>query len=292
MHISWFYWNPNPEAFRIPFLDFPVYIYGVLFVLGFVFGYYILIPLFTQLLQNTAKNKDQNLHKLAQLLVDKLTWFVMAGTIIGARLGHVIFYDWDRYKDHMLAILNIREGGLASHGGAIGVILALILYQHYVLKKVSTISFIQLLDMIVIPTALVGFCIRLGNFFNQEIVGIPSSVSWAIIFANPADGSSILPRHPVQLYEAIAYLFTFVLLYVLWYKKSRILPNGLLSGLFFILVFTARFIIEYWKAEQTAIVDQSFLQMGQILSIPFIILGIALIFRALCVRKCIKVDVK
>lgn len=280
MQLSWFYWNPNPEAFRIPIIDLPVFLYGILFVSGFILGYFILLPLFTHLLQKTAKDKNQDFKKLSQKLVDNLTWFVIAGTILGARLGHVIFYDWDRYKNHLLSILNTREGGLASHGGAVGVILSLLLYHRFILKKVAAVSFLQLLDLIVIPTALVGCFIRIGNFFNQEIVGNPTNMPWAIIFGHPAEGVSILPRHPVQLYEAFAYLATFLLLYGLWYKYKDSLPIGLLSGLFFVLVFTSRFFIEYWKAPQTAIIDQSFLQMGQLLSIPFILLGLALLLCA------------
>lgn len=280
MPLLWFYWDPNPVAFTIPFINLPVFIYGLFFVAGFFLGYYILLPILTQNLAVTANKKDQNLRQLAQRLIDKLAWFIIGGTVIGARLGHVFFYDWDRYKYNLIAILNTREGGLASHGGAIGVILALWCFHHFILKKAASTSLLQLLDMIVIPTALVGCFIRIGNFFNQEIVGIPTQVPWAVVFGHPADGQAVIPRHAVQLYEAIAYLFIFVCLYAIWRRKKGTLPQGLLSGLFFVLVFTARFFLEFWKAEQTAVVDQTFLQMGQILSLPFIGLGILLLIYA------------
>ncbi|MGK5593820.1 MAG: prolipoprotein diacylglyceryl transferase [Parachlamydiaceae bacterium] len=280
MPISWFYWDPNPVAFTIPFINLPVFIYGLFFVAGFFLGYYILLPILTQNLAITARSKNQDLRQLAQKLIDKLAWFVIGGTVIGARLGHVFFYDWDRYKHNLIAILNTREGGLASHGGAIGVILSLLCFYHFVLKRFASTSLLQLIDMIVIPAALVGCFIRIGNFFNQEIVGIPSQAPWAVVFGHPADGGAIIPRHAVQLYEAAAYLFIFISLYSLWQWKKMALPQGVISGLFFLLVFSSRFVLEFWKAEQTAIIDQNFLQMGQILSLPFIFLGIALLIYA------------
>ncbi|KAF3363143.1 hypothetical protein PHSC3_000329 [Chlamydiales bacterium STE3] len=285
MHLSWVYWDPNPVAFRIPIIDLPVFIYGLFFVSGFILGYFVLLPIFARQLQLSSKDQNQDFYKLSQKLADRLTWFIIGGTIIGARLGHVLFYDWERYKNNLIAILNTREGGLASHGGAIGVILALLLFHYFVLKKEANIPFIKLVDMIVIPTALVGCFIRIGNFFNQEIVGIPTQVSWAIVFGHPADGEPVVPRHPVQLYEAVSYLAIFFLLYFIWKVKKEITPAGLFSGLFFFLIFSARFIIEYWKAQQTAIVDQSYLQMGQLLSLPFIFLGLCLLCRCAYLEK-------
>lgn len=282
--LLWFYWDPNPIAFQIPVLDLPVFIYALFFVSGFILGYFLLIPIFSKALSPQSKPSPE-VKKQSQQFVDTLTWFVVIGTVIGARLGHVIFYDWERYRHNLLSILNTREGGLASHGGTVGVLLALFLFHRFILQKKTPISFLKLLDMVVIPTALVAFFIRMGNFFNQEIVGIPTSQPWGIIFGHPAEGGAAVPRHPTQLYEGVCYLFIFLTLYALWKYKGKQLKGGFLTGLFFVTVFGSRFLIEFFKANQASIIDQSFLQVGQILSIPFIILGVALIFHSLCTKK-------
>ena len=267
-----FYWNPDPVAFYLPVVHLPIYMYGICFVTGFILGYFLLLWLMAkQLPPQISKEK-------VQLLVDRLTWFVVAGTIIGARLGHVFLYDWERYRAHPWEILYIREGGLASHGGAIGVLLALWLYYRFIFRKNTGRSYLELLDMIVVPTALVAFFIRLGNFFNQEILGTPTDLPWGVIFGSPADHSLVVPRHPAQLYEGLAYLLTFVNLLLL--KKQKVRP-GFLTGLFFVQIFGARFLIEYVKAHQEASFDQSLLQAGQLLSIPFILAGALLLYRAL-----------
>lgn len=214
-----------------------------------------------------------------QTLVDKLTWFTIGGTIIGARLGHVLFYDWDRYVNDPLLILNVREGGLASHGGTIGVLIALGLFYVFYFKKTG-LSFLALLDHMVIPTALVAFFIRLGNFFNQEIVGTPSDLPWAVLFVHPAETNLAVPRHPAQIYEGLCYLLIFGLLLWLWKQTDVRKKQGFLTGLFFVLVFGSRFLIEFVKEHQhSALLDQSILQAGQILSIPFILLGFFLMAR-------------
>lgn len=265
-----FFWDPDPIAFNLPFTEIPIFIYALFFVGGFVLGYYILIPIFSRSL-----NDDR---QLTANLVDKLVWFVMGGTIIGARLGHVLFYDLDKYLQNPLSILNTREGGLASHGGTVGVMIALFLFQRKVLRKVSKISFIKLLDMLVIPSGLACCFIRIGNFFNQEIIGTPTNLPWAVIFGHAADGSAPIPSHPAQLYEALSLFITFILLWTLWVFKGKNLREGFFSGVFFLTVFSSRLLIEFVKKPQTAIIDQSFLQMGQLLSLPFILLGLALIF--------------
>ncbi|MBA3958110.1 MAG: prolipoprotein diacylglyceryl transferase [Parachlamydiaceae bacterium] len=213
---------------------------------------------------------------LAALLVDRLTWFVVAGTIIGARLGHVFFYDWPRYAAHPEDIVKVWEGGLASHGGALGVMIGLYLYQRTIRNQFPDLTFLSLMDMIVIPTAFVAGCIRIGNFFNQEILGFPSSLPWAVIFGDPIDGGEIVPRHPVQLYEAISYFGIFFILLYLWRKPNLSTRTGLFSGLFFILAFSSRFVLETLKVPQSMMWNESWLQTGQYLSLPFIFLGIAL----------------
>lgn len=272
----WFFWDPNPIAFYIPVINVPIFIYALFFVAGFILSYYLLIPIFARALDGDKK--------LAAKLVDKLVWFVMAGTIVGARLGHVLFYDFERYLKNPLSILNTREGGLASHGGTVGVMIALFFFQRYVLRKCSKISFVALLDMLVIPAALAGCFIRIGNFFNQEITGIPSNLPWAIIFGHAADGSAPVPRHPAQLYEALSLILTFALLWTLWYFKGKTLKEGFVSGFFFVTIFTSRLLIEFIKTPQHAIIDQSYLQMGQVLSIPFILLGLSLMVYS-CFQK-------
>lgn len=268
------YWNPNPVAFTLPFINLPVYIYGISFVSGFILGYLILVRLMQKTFPEMSKEAIGR-------LVDKLTWFGVGGTIIGARLGHVLLYEWDRYAANPWLILNVREGGLASHGGTIGVIIALALFYHFFYKKTGH-SFLNLLDHAVIPTALIAFFIRLGNFFNQEIVGTPSALPWAVLFAHPADHHLPVPRHPAQLYEGIAYLCIFGILLALWQKTKVEKWEGFMTGLFFVLVFGSRFLIEFVKEYQySALLDQSFLQAGQLLSIPFILLGLFLMAHSL-----------
>lgn len=220
-----------------------------------------------------------SLQDLAVRYTDTLTWMIIVGTIVGARLGHVFLYEWDRYKENPIDIIKIWEGGLASHGGTLGVILALILFRKWTRTTFPEISFLSLLDNVCVPSALVAFFIRIGNFFNQEILGTKSLMPWAIIFGNPADGGGIYPRHPVQLYEAISYLLTFLLIGWLWIYRRERLKQGFITGLFFVLIFGSRFIIEYFKAPMGSMIDESFLQTGQILSIPLILVGIWLMIR-------------
>ena len=220
--------------------------------------------------------------ELGLQLTDKMLWFILLGILIGARLGHVLFYDWTYYSAHPEKIIKIWEGGLASHGGTIGVMLSLYLYYRLVLPSYPEITLAKLFDMVVIPTALVAFFIRLGNFFNQEITGTSSTLPWAIVFGHPAEGRPNTPRHPVQLYEAFVYLGIFFLLWAIWKRKAYLKPF-FITGLFFFLVFTSRFLIEFLKMPQNGIFDQQgFLQTGQLLSIPFIILGIILMIPCNC----------
>jgi len=272
--LNWIYWNPNRDAFTVPIIDHPVRWYGICFALGFLVGYWIFYKLISNLLSQKNRTYPEG---LATLLTDRMVWFVVGGTVIGARLGHVIFYEWPRYSTDPISILKIWEGGLASHGGTIGILLALFLYKKIVLKNYKEISYINLLDMLCIPTAFAAVCIRVGNFINQEILGTETTLPWAVIFGDPADGSPIVPRHPVQLYEAIAAFITFIILFTLWKVKSGRVRPGIISGLFFILIFGSRFIIEFFKLPSSLMIDESILQTGQLLSIPCIFAGILLI---------------
>ena len=286
--LCWLYWNPPREAFIIPYFDHPIVWYGVLFVTGFVLSYFIFIHILIRFLNETDCTTKQRPNPFlpeinkqkAYALADKLCWFVVAGTIVGARLGAIFFYDWNYFKQHPSEIIKVWHGGLASHGGVLGVMLALYLFVKYVQTSIPQLTFLKLLDFVAIPSALVAFFIRIGNFINQEIIGTPTSLPWGILFGNPAENVSAVPRHPVQLYEASAYLMTFFLLYWLWRKKEIEKKPGALVGLLFICIFTNRFILEFWKATQESLLNTSFLQVGQLLSIPFIFLGIILFWLA------------
>ena len=277
--MSYIMWDPNPVMFTIPYVDRSVRYYGFFFVLGFIFGYLIISHMFRQKLGQTRKNLSAaDIRTISIGLADKLTWFTIAGTIIGARLGHVFFYEWPRYQDHLIDIFKVWEGGLASHGGAIGILIALFVYQRIISKTYPEFSFIGLLDMITVPVALAGCFIRIGNFFNQEIVGTVTNVPWAVIFGHASDGSLPVPRHPVQIYEALAYLFIFIFLFSLWQLRFNKLKQGTICGWFFILVFGSRFLLEFYKVSESLMRDESGIHTGQFLSIPFIIAGICLLF--------------
>jgi len=245
-----FIWNADPILFHFGFLK--IRWYGLLFATGFLAGYYIEQWIYQR------ENKD--IEKLDNLLV-----VIMAGTIIVARLGHCLFYDPVYYFSHPLKFLAVWEGGLASHGGAIGILTALFIYQ-----KQQKESYLWFLDRIAIPTALAAILIRTGNFFNSEIIGIKSSLPWAVIFQRIDN----IPRHPAQLYEAVSYLLIFIIVFSI-YKRSDLkkLKDGKITGIFLFLVFTSRFFIEFIKSRQAAYILPIPLNTGQLLSIPFIIAG-------------------
>jgi phosphatidylglycerol---prolipoprotein diacylglyceryl transferase len=230
-------------------------------------------------LQALFPNAFYSLRNLAQFLVDRLTWFAVLGTIIGARLGHVFFYEWPYYQHHLWKILEVWNGGLASHGGTIGIMIAIFIYQRTIYNRFPEFTFVTLLDLIAIPTAFTVACIRMGNFFNQEILGTSTTLPWGVIFGDPFDGSLPEPRHPVQLYEAGVYLLTFAILLTLWRKYADRLRTGVLIGLFFIMVFGSRIFLEFFKKPQSIMIDESFFQTGQYLSIPFVLAGIWLFFK-------------
>jgi len=263
--LSSIHWNIDPELFHIG--GFGLRYYTLCFMLAFISSYVILLNIFRK------EGKPQE-------LLDKLTIYVFIGTVLGARLGHCLFYEFGYYKDHLLEmLLPIRNvnghltftgyQGLASHGGAIGIILALLLFC-----KKTKVNFWWIADRLVIVSALSGAFIRIGNFFNSEIIGTPSALPWAVVFAQ-VDG---IPRHPAQLYEAIGYLLIFVFLYSN-YKKENHLKPALLFGYFMTFVFGLRFLMEFFKENQEAFENNMSLNMGQLLSLPFIALGLYFIFR-------------
>jgi prolipoprotein diacylglyceryl transferase len=165
---------------------------------------------------------------------------------------------------------------LSSHGGFLGVLIAVILFYRGARRQVPQMSFLNWIDLLIIPLALVSSFIRLGNFVNQEIVGKETHVPWAVIFGHPAERVPSVPRHPVQLYEAFAYFTIFLFLWILWRKKREVIPSGLLCGIGILLLGTARFILEAFKLTQQTYINQSYLEVGQLLSIPYLLFGCAL----------------
>lgn len=235
--------------------------YGLCWVTGLILGYMLMLYM------------SKREHFPAQIVDSLAIWGTLAG-ILGARLGHCFFYDWEYYSQHPDAILRIWEGGLASHGGAIGALIAVA----FICRKYK-VNILWLLDRLVIPIAILAVLIRIGNFFNSEIYGTPTNLPWGVIFLRNGE---TLPKHPTQIYEALAYLITFLTLWLLYAKhRSARQRFGLLAGTFFTMVFLARFIIEFIKEDQSPFEASMTLNMGQWLSIPFIVTGLFLIARGL-----------
>ena len=263
------YWDISPEIFNLGGIS--IRYYGLLFAVAFILGYKVEEKMF----------KSEG---LPMAWLDKLWLYVAIATIVGARLGHCIFYDWAYYSQHPLEmILPVRFSpefkftgyqGLASHGAAIGIIAGLWYYS----RKVSKKSIFWILDRAVIPIALAGFFIRTGNLMNSEIVGLPTNMPWGFRFMNSDLPNPELPRHPAQLYEAICYLFSFFVLMYLYWRTNVKKKMGFIFGAFLILIFSARFIIEFVKEVQEPWEAGMALNMGQILSIPFILVGIFMLW--------------
>tara|TARA_R110000765_G_scaffold421098_1_gene526983 strand:- start:70 stop:912 length:843 start_codon:yes stop_codon:yes gene_type:complete len=259
------YWNLDPEIFSILGV-FPIRYYSLLFITG----------LFVSLQVEKRIYRKENI-PLENL--DKLFIYVIVGIVLGARLGHCFFYEPSYYLDNPLEILlPIRKvadsyqftgfQGLASHGGTIGVILAIVIYC----RKYKT-KFLWVLDRIAIVGPIVGAFIRFGNFMNSEVYGKPTNGNWGVVFQR----DDLIPRHPTQLYEAFSYLLIFGILMFI-YRKTKGQMNGLILGVLLTLVFSARIVIEFFKENQVGFEAGMALNMGQILSIPLVIIGLILIF--------------
>jgi phosphatidylglycerol---prolipoprotein diacylglyceryl transferase len=263
-------WDVDPEIFSIPIFGHVLAVrwYGLLFASGFVLGYYIIRKMF--------RNEG-----LSDELLDKLTVYTAIGTILGARLGHCLFYEPQFYLSHPLEIIKIWKGGLASHGAAIGILIALWLFVRKEKKP-----FLWVIDRVVIVVALAGCLIRIGNLFNSEIYGVETTLPWGFVFLQNGER---VPKHPTQIYEALAYLITFFVLLRIYWKNKGKFANGLTFGLFLIMVFTFRFLVEFVKEEQVPFEKGMALNMGQLLSIPFILAGIALLILALTRKKPVAV---
>lgn len=289
--MAYFYWDPSRIAFTLPFIQAPVFWYGLFFAFGFFLGYFIIQPIFFRFLSYSQKFSPTEAKKAATSITDHLCAYTVVGTIAGARLGQVLFYDFFYFLHHPLEIFYTRNGGLSSHGGVLGVMLALYCFSLKYKKKFPGLTFLRLLDSVAVPSALVACFIRLGNFMNQEIVGTPTTMPWGVVFGHAEGFLDPIPRHPVQLYEAAIYLFTFFILW--WIEKTQETNKrpGTVIGTLLVLIFGSRIFVEFWKSVQhSQLIDTSFLQMGQILSIPFVLLGCFLIWRAN--RTIVKLAVK
>ena len=245
--MDYFTWNIDPTIFKFGFLQ--VRWYSLLFVGSFIVGLYIMQYIFKK------EGKDPE-------ILDSLLVYLLVGTIIGARLVHCLFYEPNYYLKHPLEILFIWKGGLASHGGLLGAIIAL-----WIFVKRYKLPFLWLMSRLSIPAMLTASAIRFGNFFNSEILGKPTQVPWAIIF----EKFDQTPRHPAQLYEAISYLLIFFLLIYLYKRLPKKLSIYLLPSIGAGLSFGVRFFIEFVKMPQADYKSNFFLNTGQILSIPFIL---------------------
>lgn len=252
-------WNVDPVAFSIFGLE--IRYYGIFWALAFITGIYF----FTNFVRR---------EKLPEKLVDSLFWCATLLGILGARLGHCLFYEPEVYLAEPLRILNIREGGMASHGAALGFLLGLVIFS-----RMNKISFWWAADRIMIPVAIGGAGVRLGNLMNSEIYGCQTDLPWGFIFQR--NGETVA-MHPTQIYEALFYILVFVVLLWLYYKRDagRKHPS-LLFGVGLVGIFLSRFLLEFIKNDQVAFEANMALNMGQLLSIPFVIVGIIFIIKGL-----------
>jgi phosphatidylglycerol---prolipoprotein diacylglyceryl transferase len=262
MILSYIYWNPDPEIINI--FGFSLQFYGILFVSGLILCVYILAWIYKR-----ESIPSENL--------EILTIYGMIGIIAGARLGHCLFYEPSYYLSNPLEMilpitLNSDGGikftgyqGLASHGGVLGLLIALYFYS-----RKTRYSMVDTIDLIAVVSGLSFGFIRLGNFMNSEIIGMPTSKSWGVIFERVDN----IPRHPAQLYEAISYFIIFAAMMILYKKRRDKLKNGFFFGLGSVLFFTARFLVEFVKEDQVGFEEGMTFNMGQLLSIPFILIGI------------------
>ncbi|MDR2425462.1 MAG: prolipoprotein diacylglyceryl transferase [Prevotellaceae bacterium] len=255
-------WDVDPVIFEL-FFEFRWY--TLMFILAFGLGLYIY-------------NKMIKIEHKPQALMDTILWPVFLGTFLGARLGHFLFYEPSVFINNFWHIfIPVENGnfvgfrGLASHGAAIGILTGLYYYS-----RKNRVPYLWTLDRIVITIALSGFFIRMGNLMNSEVYGHETSLPWGFIFVRAGE---TVAKHPTQIYEALSYLLVFVILYLTYLKKRTLLPNGVIFSLFLILLFSARFLIEFVKEAQENFEKGMMLDMGQLLSIPLILAGVVLLIR-------------
>ncbi len=260
-------WNPNIELLKIGPIS--IRYYSLMFVTAFILGLHIMKRIY--------KNDNVSIEKL-----DSLFMYMVIAIIVGARLGHFLFYDFDFLLKHPLEVLLPVKfnpfrltgyQGLASHGAAVAVIIAMFFYSKKVLQK----PVLWILDRIPLPVAIGGMFVRIGNLINSEIIGKPTNSDYGIVFQQLGED---FPRHPTQLYEAFGYLITFIILWFVYWKTDKKDKLGYIFGLFMVLLWTVRFIVEFFKEAQ---VDQRStwdLNTGQLLSIPLILIGFYFMYRS------------
>jgi len=263
-------WDPASDGIRL-FGDYKVHYYSLMWILAFILGYRIMKKIY--------KNENQSEEKLESLFM-----YSVIGIMVGARLGHVVFYQPELFREDFFSVFlpfKFSGGidftgfrGLASHGATIGMITSMYIYNKKVLKK----SVLWILDRVVIACASGAIFIRIGNFFNSEIIGKPAEegLPWAVVFKNIDN----IPRHPGQLYEAFGYLFVFLIVYFIYWKTKKGMQEGYLFGLFLLLLMTVRVFVEQFKIAQVDGREDWILDLntGQVLSIPFIIIGLYYMF--------------
>jgi len=269
MILSYIHWNPDPEIINI--FGISIRYYGLLFVSGLILSVYILGWIYKR--ENIP---SENL--------EKLTVYGAIGIFAGARLGHCLFYEPSYYLSHLLEMILpitftpgggvefIGYQGLASHGGALGLLIAL-----YIYSRKTKHPMIDTIDFIAVVAALASGFIRLANFMNSEIIGMPTTKPWGVIFERVDN----IPRHPAQLYEAISYFLIFAIMILLYKTQREKLKNGFFFGLVLVLIFSARFVIEFVKEDQVGFEDGMTFNMGQLLSLPYIVVGIGFIIYGL-----------
>ena len=262
-------WTIDPVAFEI--FGREIRWYGLFWAIGLAVAMYIVQRIY---------KREENPEKW----YDSLLIYMIVGIIVGARLGHCFFYEPAYYLANPGAILRVWDGGLASHGGVIGIIIAVWLYSRRITKK----SMLWTLDRVMVPTGFTAAMIRFGNLTNHEIFGGPTNAPWGFQFVDNvgawmrgAEPIFTVPSHPTQIYEALVYLLVFAVTMYLYFKTDAVKQGGLITGVGILMIFVARFFIEFIKHEQVAFEYGMLLNMGQLLSIPFVIWGVWLIVRAM-----------
>ncbi len=276
---AWIYWDPSPDLMILPFVNIPITWYGILFAIGFWLGFQIFTYIFKKFLDSKAL---ANTSAIANAYSERLLLYVIVATVFGARFGHILFYEHPmEYFANPLSILKTWEGGLASHGAIVAIVIAVLLFSFRTRKEFPEFGFLKLLDALAIPAMLVGTLIRIGNFMNQEILGTSTDKAWGIIFGHPRDAGIIGPRHPAQLYEAAFYFALFLFLFSFWSLKKEKTPPGRIAGITLFSTFTFRFLIEFIKEGQSIWFDRQggLLVMGQMLSIPIALFGLYLLLK-------------
>ena len=273
--LAYIVWDANPVLFSIDafnlfgfqFPQFEIRWYGLLFAAGFLIGMQIM----TRIFRKEGKPQED---------LDALLIYMVISTVLGARIGHYLFYEPEVLFRNPLEVILPPYRGLASHGATIGILTALWLYSRRKSSLLTGQTFLWTTDRIVIAVALAGACIRLGNLMNHEIVGLPTTMPWGFIFKYNNEYPVGVPRHPAQLYESLSCLTLFFILLAMWNRMREKTPRGLLLGIFLIWIFGLRFLFEYLKENQVAFENTLPLNMGQILSIPAVLVGVYFVWHS------------